>query len=300
MQAMILAAGFGTRLLPFTEVLPKPLFPILNEPLLLLTIKRLQAAGFDKIIVNCHYLAEKIADAVSTIPGVIVQHESTILGTGGGLRRALASLRDEPLLITNGDIYHTVSYLSLYKQHQTSSAPVTMALHDYPRFNSVSVENGHVSGFKSSSAGALAFSGLHVIDPHILESIPENIFSCIIELYGTLLAAQKRIDVHRMDDCYWTDMGTVQDYLDLHGGLLQGTIPTWPEMENGAKVRDGVLVGERTRVPEECVVTGWACLGKNVTLPHGVSLKEVVAWDDADLSHGTEYSNTIIKSTVSV
>ena len=300
MQAMILAAGFGTRLLPFTEVLPKPLFPILNEPLLLLTIKRLQAAGFDKIIVNCHHLAEQIEDAISDIPGVIIQHETTVLGTGGGLRRALSTLSDEPLLITNGDIYHTVSYLNLYQHHLASSVPVTLALHDYPRFNSVPVENGNVVGFKSTSTSALAFSGLHVIDPSILMDIPENIFSCIIELYRRMLAQQRKINVFRMDDCYWTDMGTVEDYLGLHEGLLQGTIPKWPEMENGGKVRDGVLVGEKTHVPEDCGVTGWACFGKNVTIPSGVSLDGVVAWDDADLSYATEYSNTIIKSRVSV
>ena len=70
MQAMILAAGLGTRLLPHTLIRPKPLFPILNQPLLLLTIKRLQMLGFDHIVVNCHHLREHIVGVLDGVQGV--------------------------------------------------------------------------------------------------------------------------------------------------------------------------------------------------------------------------------------
>ena len=79
MQAMILAAGFGTRLLPYTQYLPKPLFPVLNTPLLLATVKRLQSSGFAPIIVNCHHLGEQIVDCFQDIPGVIIQQENNLL-----------------------------------------------------------------------------------------------------------------------------------------------------------------------------------------------------------------------------
>lgn len=138
MQAMILAAGFGTRLLPYTLSRPKPLFPILNQPLLLLTIRRLQQAGCDHIVVNCHHLREQIVAALHGIPGVVVQEEVVILGTGGGLRKARALFRDEPVLVTNGDIYHTVDYRRLYRHHQETtrrtrwSHPASLALDKSP------------------------------------------------------------------------------------------------------------------------------------------------------------------------
>ncbi len=135
MQAMILAAGFGTRLLPHTKIRPKPLFPVINTPLLLLTIDRLKHFGFSRIVVNCHYLREQIVQAVAEIPGVIVQEEEKILGTGGGLRQALTSLDEGPLLVTNGDIYHTIDLGQLYMYHGERGNAVTMAMHDYPRFN---------------------------------------------------------------------------------------------------------------------------------------------------------------------
>ncbi len=110
MQAMILAAGFGTRLQPYSNLRPKPLFPLLNTPLLLLTIQRLQDAGFDHIVVNCHHLKDQIRSLLAGIPGVFLQEETMIMGTGGGLRLAIDLLKDEPLLVSNGDIYHTVDY----------------------------------------------------------------------------------------------------------------------------------------------------------------------------------------------
>ncbi len=70
MQAMILAAGFGTRLLPYTKYLPKPLFPVLNTPLLLAAVNRLKSSGFSKIIVNCHHLGEQIVTCLRDIPGI--------------------------------------------------------------------------------------------------------------------------------------------------------------------------------------------------------------------------------------
>ena len=172
MQAMILAAGFGTRLLPHTLLRPKPLFPLLNHPLLLLTIRRLQNAGCDHIVVNCHHLREQIVAALAGLPGVVVLEEETLLGTGGGLRGALAHLRDEPLLVTNGDIYHTVDFAGLYDRHLARRARVSLAVHDYPRFNTIRIAGDSIAGFAAAPGeGSLAFTGLHVLDPEILETI---------------------------------------------------------------------------------------------------------------------------------
>ena len=117
MKAMILAAGLGTRLLPFTSQLPKPLFPILNKTLLHLTISRIRNSGFSEIIVNSHHLRQQIKEALQNEANCILQEEEKILGTGGGLRMALSHFNDEPVLVANGDIYHTVNYQEVYKNH---------------------------------------------------------------------------------------------------------------------------------------------------------------------------------------
>lgn len=289
MQAMILAAGFGTRLLPYTKLRPKPLFPLLNEPLLLLTIKRLQNAGFDHIIVNCHYLKEQIVTVLKGLQGIVVQEEEAILGTGGGLRMALATMRDEPLLITNGDIYHSIDYLELYRSHENGDAPVTMAMHNYPRFNKVSVERGRVTGFGvEGHDGCLAFTGLHVLDPEVLQDIPKTGKSCIIDRYRQLLVNGEKIQVKDVSGCSWTDMGTVEDYLALHGQLLTGGIPMWREFTKS--FAGTFLCQEHTA---KHVFEEWACVGK-VSLPEELHLKRCVVWENAHLENGETYSDLLL------
>ncbi len=293
MQAMILAAGFGTRLLPYTELRPKPLFPLLNDPLLLLTIRHLKASGFERIIVNCHYLREQIIDAVRGIPGVTVQEEDTVLGTGGGLRMALSQLQDEPLLVTNGDIYHSVDYTELYREHLVNRSAVTMAMHDYPRFNKVSAVGGFVTGFgEMKKPGALlAFTGLHVLEPWVLETIPPGLECSIIDRYRDLLVEKgESISVHRVDDCSWTDMGTVEDYLALHGKLLKKEIPLWPEFSTTIK---GSVVVNPASASCSVLFEDWCCVGK-VKMPEQAILRRCVVWDGAGIEEGAEYSDSLL------
>ncbi len=294
MQAMILAAGFGTRLLPHTLIRPKPLFPILNQPLLLLTIKRLQNLGFDHIVVNCHHLRQQIVAALEDIAGVIVQEEEVILGTGGGLRRAFGLLRNEPVLVSNGDIYHTIDLLELYRQHALGSQAVTLAMHDFPRFNTVRVEDNKIVRFSAATAvGGLAFTGLHVLDPRVIGDITDNSYSCIIDHYRKLLENGEEIHSYRTDGCYWTDMGTPEDYLALHHGLLTGTIPSWQEIGPVAKP---YCISASAELGSDLSLRGWASLG-NARIGDKCHLERVVVWDEAILPEGSHLVETIVSST---
>jgi NDP-sugar pyrophosphorylase family protein len=292
MQAMILAAGFGTRLLPYTEFCPKPLFTLINRPLLLLTIERLQRAGFDHIIVNCHHLRRQVIDLLLNIKGVVIQEEDMILGTGGGLRLAMKSFRNEPVLVTNGDIYHMVDFRSLYEDHQKDSASVTLAMHDFPRFNKVSVQDNQVTGFDSSGGrGSLAFTGLHVLNPEVLNTIPLMKPVSIIDLYRRLLEEKKFIRALRVDGCYWTDIGTVDDYLSLHGSLLTGDIPWWPEL--GVQPESPFFLAEGMCRADTVVMRDWICAGR-VEIGEDVHLERVVLWDGVSIPGGSRLKDVLI------
>lgn len=292
MQAMILAAGYGTRLHPYTEQRPKPLFPLLNIPLLQLTIKRLQCAGFDHIIVNCHHLKNQITNLLSDIPGVIFQEESSILGTGGGLRYAYDKLLDEPLLITNGDIYHTIDFVQLYEKHLLTNCPVSLAVHDYPRFNSLLVEGDRVLGFENkSNPGALAFTGVHVINPEVLRGIVKGKKSCIIERYRKLLKSNEQIAAIRVDGQYWTDIGTPADYLELHRGLLTKEIPCWQEV-NGSLVNQ-FYIDDNAALGKEVKTIDWVCIGK-AQIGNNVTISRSVIWDGARIPDNIQIKDSII------
>ena len=107
MKAMILAAGFGKRLLPFTEHTPKALFPVGGRPLLDIIINNLQDSGCQAIIINTHHLYQKIDSFIAqqkyTIP-VYTQYEPVILGTGGAVKNVADFWDDNPFMVINGDI----------------------------------------------------------------------------------------------------------------------------------------------------------------------------------------------------
>jgi mannose-1-phosphate guanylyltransferase len=293
MQAMILAAGFGTRLQPYSLIRPKPLFPVLNRPLLLATIDRLKNAGFSLIVVNCHHLRQQIVSAVKDIPGVIVQEEPLILGTGGGLALAARSLNNEPLLVTNGDIYHSIDFAALYEHHIQSGNKVTMALHDHPRFNKIKVLNDQVLELNGSgeTADLLAFTGLQVVSPELLGSLSCGTYSCIIGYYSSLIEKGVEINCRIETESNWTDMGTPEDYLALHQELLEGAIPIWPELNYLGT--SPILVDERARCGVKSSFQQWASIGR-ARVGDDVQLKRSIVWDDAEVESGSRISDRII------
>ncbi len=283
---MILAAGLGTRLRPYTDLRPKPLFPVAGRPLLAITLERLQQAGFGSVVVNAHHLRQQFAKVLTDEQNVILQEEEIILGTGGGLRRAGKHFGQEPVLVTNGDIYHTIDLAKVYQAHQESGATVTMVLHHEPRFNKVAVAaDGSILGFGSevhSSIPLLAFTGIHVVDPAILHKIPADSFSDIIDCYRDLIRAGGDIRALVVANHFWTDMGTPADYLALHGALLSGQVEGERMAQTPFHIDTGATVGEDLCLQE------WVAVGNNAQIGDNVTLERVVVWDGAKVpAHST-------------
>lgn len=130
-QAMILAAGLGTRLKPLTDTMPKALVPVGGKPLLDINIEKLQQAGYDRFVVNIHHFASQIVDHVHEqqyAPMVHFSDESAqLLETGGGLKKAAPLFADDtPVLIHNVDILDNVDYDWLARQHQPDEDAVLL------------------------------------------------------------------------------------------------------------------------------------------------------------------------------
>ena len=114
MKAMILAAGFGKRLGELTKRKPKPLLEVKGKPLIDYHIEKLIFAGFKTIAINTHYLGAQISDHVINNFGqkieIHISHENQILGTGGGIKKAVSSFGDEDIVVINSDIYSDLDY----------------------------------------------------------------------------------------------------------------------------------------------------------------------------------------------
>ena len=148
---MILAAGYGTRLRPYTNHTPKPLFSIAGRPLLDEIIRRLQRAGCEAVIINTHHLHRQIevflADQDYGLP-IYTRYEPEILGTGGAIKNVSDFWDDQPFMVINADIIADIDLAEVYRTHCRRQPPATLVLCDDPRFNSVAVEQDKwVTGF---------------------------------------------------------------------------------------------------------------------------------------------------------
>lgn len=233
MKALILAAGFGTRLLPFTKNTPKALFPVAGRPLLHIIILSLQNSGCKAVIINTHHLYKQIDSYLLqqkyAIP-VITRYEPEILGTGGAIKNVADFWDDNPFMVINSDIFTDIDLKKVYDFHLNHSHPVTLVLHDDPQLNTVLVnKNGFITDFHDSTpppsrsvSGSniyrpgetekLTFTGIQVLDPQILELIPDNIFSSSIDIYRHLISENKKVCAFIAKEYQWKDIGSPERY----------------------------------------------------------------------------------------
>ncbi|MBU4344029.1 MAG: phosphotransferase [Desulfobacteraceae bacterium] len=223
MKAMILAAGLGTRLLPFTESIPKPLFTISGRPLLDIIIHRLQSAGCKAVIINTHHLYKDIDSFLASqqyaIP-VYTLYEPVILGTAGAIKNAADFWDNQPFMVINSDIVTDIDLRKVYDFHLSHNHQATLVLHDCAEFNNVWVDkNDFIAGIHDQEKEAnlgyarkLTFTGIQVLDPEILEFIPDRVFSSSIDVYRKLILSGKKIKAYISKKYYWKDIGTPERY----------------------------------------------------------------------------------------
>ncbi len=224
-KALILAAGYGTRLRPYTRHLPKPLFTINNVPILDIIIEQLTTAGCSGVTINTHHLAKKIKTHCESrdydIP-VRLSFEPDILGTAGAMKNNAGFFGDTPFVVINSDIITDIDLESAYRFHLRHDHDVTMVLHDCERFNSVAVDDrDRVARFyraadaRPGGERLLAFTGIHVIHPRLLDRIPPGTFVDIIDVYSDLLADGQTIAACIAQGHQWQDIGTPEAFREI-------------------------------------------------------------------------------------
>ena len=219
MKALILAAGFGARLLPFTRHTPKPLFSIGGQRLLDIAIRRLIDAGCRAVMINTHHLHEKIETFMShqryDIP-VFLRFEPGILGTGGAIGNAMDFWESDPFMVINGDIVTDIDLKAVYAHHIRNGNDATLALCNHPAFNQVEIgDRNRIMRFHAEPApdrDAFTFTGIQVLSPAVLDYIPQKQFYSSIDAYRRMIEDGRRIQAYIAEGCYWNDIGTPERY----------------------------------------------------------------------------------------
>ncbi|MBI2344113.1 MAG: nucleotidyltransferase family protein [Deltaproteobacteria bacterium] len=216
-RAMILAAGLGTRLRPLTLTTPKPLLPVCGRPLIDYALQQLSAAGVTEVMINLHHLGEQIAEHIGDGHrfGLAVRYsrESTMLGTGGGLKAAESFLRNDPFLVVNGD---TLSDLSLHHVLQRDGMPcdaaATLVVRRRPRTSSYTALDVAADGtLRAFGRGDFHYTGVMIGTSRLLAQLPPGISCLVADGLRPLLAAGGRIMTY-VHEGYWNDIGTPERY----------------------------------------------------------------------------------------
>ena len=217
MRAVILAGGKGTRLRPYTTVLPKPLVPIADRPILELVIRQLAANGFTRIDLSVGHLGGLIKaylDSVELPEGLQLRYwwEDAPLGTAGALRRIEGI--DEPFLAMNGDVLTTLDFAQLMRFHRGHEAPLTIATHRQNvdvDLGIIESDNGFVTRYVEKPSMRFNVSmGVYVYDPEVLKLVPQHHFD-FPDLVKALIDSGHKVAAYTGPGV-WFDIGTVGEH----------------------------------------------------------------------------------------
>ena len=228
MKAMILAAGFGSRLRPLTDRVPKPLVEVAGKPLIAYPLALARAAGIRDVVINLHHRGADIRAALGdgAAYGVSIQYseENPILDTGGCILQARALLGEERFVVLNSDSIIDLDLRALVDWHIAQGAVATMVLRpdrEAARFGLVEIDAAHrVRRLLGRPANvtdpltALMFAGVHVFEPEVFRYMSTGTFGIVRQTYPAMMAADCRVSGYVYDG-YWR-------VLDTHAGLAEG------------------------------------------------------------------------------
>lgn len=290
-KAIVLAAGFGSRLLPLTLIRPKPLLPVWGKPILGYTLELLQRWGVQEVLVNAHYQADQILAYLKTNPVAGLKYqlsfEPDVLGTGGVLPKARWFLDNQPFWMINADILADLDAQPLIRAFEKQDAIASLWLDAERGPRTVEHRDGLVTVFRSPLAkteGTATFCGLQLLSPRILKYLPDSGFASIVDAYENALVAGEKISGTVVSKAYWADIGSPESYLAAHRQMLE--VPRW----KGFCRPDGriVAMGAGTVIHPKARVNR-SILWDHVTLRPGANVQDAIVTDGVTLNRKVSY-----------
>ena len=227
LSAVIMAGGYGKRLLPLTEQVPKPMLPVGDKPLLELTIQQLRRSGIRDISLTTHYLPDAIVNHFGdgTAFGVRLSYlkEDHPLGTAGGLK--LLKQADKPFLVINGDILTGLPFREMLNFHRSHGALLTVGVRKYDLkvpFGVVDCEDVFITRLQEKPAFNLFVNaGIYLLEPSARDYLPDGQQFDMTDLIQTLLEKGKPVVSFPIME-YWLDVGRHEDYSQAQEDALNG------------------------------------------------------------------------------
>ncbi len=299
MKAMVLAAGLGTRMRPLSQLRAKAALPVLDRPLIHWTLERLAHAGIVDVVINLHHRPSSVVRAVgdgrSLGLRVTYSRERVLLGTGGGPRKVRRVFGDEPFLLVNGDVFFDFDLRELIQAQQRSRARVALGLLPNPdprRYPPVVTDRTRrilsIGGRPRAERGRpWLFTGLHVLDPRLLERLPHGCSDSVHDLYVPLLREGEFLLGVPLRGA-WYDLGAPSLYLASQRALLAQAVG-----------KRGCLVHREALVDPGAAVQG-SVLGKGCVVKKGARVLDSVLWENVTVGPGAAVLSSVVGDGVRI
>src|SRR5574344_706218 len=307
-KAMVMAAGVGSRLDPLTKNLPKPLVPIANRPVMDILFENLSNIGVKEVIANTYYLSEQIVQRYKNPKyGINFSHikEETLSGTAGGVKKCQFFFdKGEDFLVLSADGLTNANLKLAIKSHKNSGAIASIGIkkvkkEEIPNFGVIVTDkNNFVTEFQEKPAIKDAKSdcintGIYVFNYKIFDFIPQNTFFDFAKnVFPKLLENNIKINTFPVSE-YWSDIGTLNQYLQSTKDLFDGKIKI--NHEKIVKTTNGKYISE-TEIPQDTSINGFCTIGKNCTFGKNVTLENCILWDNISVKNDVALKNCMISS----
>lgn len=319
MRAMILAAGLGTRLRPLTNLMPKPVAPVLNRPLIVHIGRLLAKHGFGEVVVNVSWLPEQIRDALGDGSEIGLEvtysEEPEPLGTAGGVGKARDFLKSggDSFLVISGDALTDVDLSALREAHGSNDGIATLSTKrvvDTTQFGVVITdEEGRIQGFQEKPDPAEALSdlancGIYMFRSEIFDYFPPadhrspaggddqppGFVDWAMDVFPALL--ENDVPFHANEiDAYWDDIGSIPDFVQGNFAALRGEVAVEAEGDlvedlDRVSVEPPVLLGGGFEAGEGARLSGPVVAGEGCRVGEGAELRDVVLLPGAEIGAG--------------
>ncbi len=325
MKVVILAGASGARLLPLTQVLPKPLLPVANTPLAIHLVQHLKRSGFTDLI----FCLDRENTALMEVLGngdpweVVIRYavEDRPSGTGGALHPLAALLANEPFLVMGCNVLFDFNLRDLVKQHIRSQAEATVlvsklpAVYDLGRSEVVEVsENGGMARINRGD-GVIQSSrffplGIYCFQPSVFQYYRpgESFLDLKEQLLPRLLEAGLKVNAQQLSG-EWQNLFNLEDYMKMNEGVLSGRFGNItyhrqisPSVWAGQNVRIGsrvnfippVVIGDNTMIDDDVQIIGPAAIGADCFVGKGAMLRESTLWNRSRVAEGSWIERSVI------
>lgn len=328
MKAVVMAGGEGTRLRPMTANQPKPLLPVVKQPIMEHVLRLLRRHGFTETVVTVQFLASLVrnffGDGAELGMNLQYATEEMPLGTAGSVKNAADALRDERFLVISGDALTDVDLSAMVRFHEQSGALLTIGLKRVPNPLEFGIiiadEEGRIQRFLEKPTWGQVFSdtvntGIYIMEPEVLDYVTAGeVVDWSSDVFPNLLKRDAPLYGY-VADGYWEDVGTHDSYLRVQADVLSKKVDA--EID-GFEVAPGIWVGEGAEVDAEAVLKGplyvgdyakvesgaelreYTVLGSNVVVEEGAFLHRAVVHDNVFIGPNTNLRGCVIGKNTDV